>query len=536
MIPRYRFRQVLALAIVLHGFFATLALADDNSSWMGSVPDNIYVSQLSIPGAHDAGTGHGTGADDFGRTQDLTLTAMWNSGVRVFDLRPSVDGSRLRIYHGILSTNLYFDDALSTLCGLLDEHPSEFCIVLMRHEDDSDDGSTSWNGMVTTLLKSELVSSHAVNFDPRATLGSVRGKLLILSRDAYASRPIGGFITGWGHNSDFGSQQSGKLRGVATAGSLYVQDFYDVSASGAAATKQQSVQRMLQFSSSENTDPAVWVVNHTSGYTKTFFGIATRDGYRDNASTQNAAVLDYLGNHSGSAGIVIMDYAGVDRSGNYDVRSQALTDALIAQNTAEGPFTDYFRALAAIENGHKYCVFTEVDDVKYYLTADGYLTADAALGGQFTFARVAGEAYAYGFNLKDAYFTNPPVGGSPKLDNGHIDTNTQRRKTWEAQVFLLNAEGKYAVRATNAAGGTSGWAVNAQTFWTVTPDAAGPKAEYAVEPAYVWKLEDAEGLTAISRQHSDSQSAGIVVDMAGRRVQQPVHGLYVVDGRKIVKQ
>ena len=536
MTLRYCFRHILILMIAVLGLFSAPAMADDNSSWMSSVPDNMYVSQLSIPGAHDAGTGHGTSADDFGRTQDLTLTAMWNCGVRVFDLRPSVDGNRLHIYHGILSTELYFDDALSTLCSLLDEHPTEFCIVVMRHEDDSDDGNTSWKGMVTTLLKSEPVSSHAVNFDPWATMGSVRGKLLILSRDAYATRPIGGFITGWGHSSDFGSQKGGSIRGVGTTGTLYVQDFYDVSASGAAATKQQSVQRMLQFSSTENTNPAVWVVNHTSGYTKTFFGIATRDGYRDNAATQNAAVLDYLGSHSGSAGIVIMDYAGVDRSGSYDVRSQALTDALIARNTTEGPLADYFRALAAIETGHKYCIFTEVDGVKYYLTADGYLTADVALGGQFTFARVAGEAYAYGFNLKNAYFTNPPESGNPKLDNGHIETNTQKRKTWEAQVFFLNADGKYAVRATNAAGGTSGWAVNAQTFWTATPAVAGPKAEYATEAAYVWQLEDAEGLTAISRLHSAGPKAGIVVDLAGRRVVNPGSGIYVVDGRKIVKQ
>ena len=466
-------------------------LKADNTNWMSTIPDNTFVSQLSIPGAHDAGTGHGTSSDTFARTQDKTLTEQWNSGIRAFDLRPSVDSDRLRIYHGIISTNLYLDDALSTLCSLLDSHPTETCIVVMRHEDDHDDGDASWGTKMKSLLTSSPTSTHAVNFDPMAKLGDVRGKMIILSRNTYDEGPIGGFISNWNSNSNFDQQQGGKITGVGTQGPLYVQDFYDVSASGAPATKTASIQRMLQFSTSENTNPNLWVINQTSGYSETLFSAATRNGYRANAETQNPVVINYLDNSSkGSTGIIFMDCAAVNTSGNYSVRSQDLTDALIANNSIDGPNTDYFRALATIEDGTIYRVFTEESGTKYYLTNDGYLTNNANQAGAFTFSRVQGNAYYYGFQLLNAYFTNPPAGGNPTLNNGHIDTDaTSARTNWEAQVFFLNSDGKYAVRATNAAGGDSGWSLNARAYWTVNSGSSGPLAEYSFDKNYVWQLE-----------------------------------------------
>ena len=144
----------------------------DNSAWMGNLPDNTFVSQLSIPGSHDAGTGHGVNnvyvvvsGSTYATTQEKNLTQQWNSGVRAFDLRPAVDGSSLRIYHGIVSTNLYMDNALSTLCGLLDSHPTETCIVIIRHESEGDDNNSSWGTKMKELLNSNPTKSHAVNFN-----------------------------------------------------------------------------------------------------------------------------------------------------------------------------------------------------------------------------------------------------------------------------------------------------------------------------------------------------------------------------------
>ena len=491
-----------AIAAVIFQGIGVLGVQADNSAWMGSLPDNMFVSQLSIPGTHDAGTGHGVNnvyvvvsGSTYAVTQEKNLTQQWNSGVRAFDLRPAVDGSRLRIYHGIVSTNLYLDNALSTLCGLLDSHPTETCIVIIRHESEGDDNNSSWGTKMKELLNSNPTKSHAVNFNPMAKLGDVRGKIIILSRDTYDTNPVGGYITGWGFSSDFNNQRGGKISGIGTQGPLYVQDFYDVSASGAPATKSASIQRLLQFSTSENTNPGLWVINQTSGYSKTTkvlsYTLSTSDGYRDNAATQNPVVINYLSNNAGSAGIVLMDFAAEDASNGYQVKGQALTDALIANNSKNGPNTDYFRALGDINPGSKYCISTTYNGTKYYLKADGTLTDDELSASVFTFSRVEGAAYTYGFNLLDSYFTNPgQTNGNVTYNSGSILRNTSsKRQDWEAQVFFKNASGKYAIRATNA-NGTGNWVAASRAYWTVNNGTSGPVAEYSSSMNYIWNVEE----------------------------------------------
>ena len=331
--------SVLA-AIVLQFLGMQSARADD---WMGRLSDDTYVCRLSIPGTHDAGTGNGFQefiadfGESFARTQDKTIAEQWESGIRAFDLRPCVDGTELRINHGIIQTTLTLEDAFTTLCSLLDEHPTEAAIVIIRHETDGDDNSSSWNGLMTALLGREPTASHVVNFKPSMTMGEMRGKLLVLSRDAYASVPVGGFISGWGHSSAFSSQKSGKIKGRGTQqGPCYIQDFYECTAEGAKETKRQSILTLLQYSAEQNKSNRLWVINHTSGYslTTSFFGstVATSDGYRDNAATQNAAVIDWLAEHHGPMGLVMMDFAGVDTSNGFDVKGLALTQAIIENN------------------------------------------------------------------------------------------------------------------------------------------------------------------------------------------------------------
>ena len=503
-----------AVAMGLMQGLSTLSVHADNNAWMSNIPDNTYMSQLSIPGSHDAGTGHGVNnvyvvvsGSTYAKTQDKTLTEQWNSGIRAFDLRPAVDGSSLRIYHGIVSTNLYMDNALSTLCGLLDSHPTETCIVIIRHESEGDDNNSSWASKMKDLLNSNPTKSHAVNFNPTAKLGDMRGKLLILSRDNYDTNPVGGYISGWGFSSDFNSQRGGRISGVGTQGPLYVQDFYDVSASGAPATKTASVQRMLQFTTSENTDPSLWVINQTSGYSKTasIFGntVATSDGYRDNAATQNSNAIDYINNHPGSTGIILMDYAAVDASNGYNVKGQALTNAIIASNSKTGPHTDYFRALGAVTIGNEYMVTTTVNGTKYYLTTNGTLTADEMEGGIFNLQNgKSGENnQSFYFTWKASsttyVFTNPNQNkgnnGTFSDDNNIITRKKDRENAYDCQVLLLNSSGKYAIRATNVSySEDNSWGqYSANTYWSVknsstTPPTVGYKKGTA---DYIWNLE-----------------------------------------------
>ena len=160
---------------------------------------------------------------------------------------------------------------------------------------------------------------------------------------------------------------------------------------------------------------------------------------------------------------------------------------------------DYERALATIVDGQKYRVYTMYNNQKYYVTANGKLSTAVADAPLFEFKKVApntstdgaGE-YGYGFQLKNGsyYFSNADDENGGKLKVGYLNARTdEHRTTWEAQVFFLNAEGKYAIRSTNAKSGTTGWAKVGSAFWTVETGTNGPVAQYDYEMNYVWQLE-----------------------------------------------
>lgn len=324
-----------------------LSASADN--WMSRLSDDTYVMQMSIPGTHDAATGEGFTwgefADAFGRTQDLTLADQWAAGVRAFDLRPAVstddDGQdNLVIYHGILETNIRFADALQLLCDSLNANPSETAIVIMRFENDNGGSRTTWNQLMSELLNSDGMKERIVDFKPRLTLGEMRGKLLVASRDNYASTPVGAFITGWSHDAGFDKQKNGRIKGITNSSTLYVQDFYELTEAAALDKKVNALKTMLDFTVTLHKRKQlnnVWIVNHCSGYTQS----ASIEGIRECAATTNKYVADYLADesHWGPTGIVMMDFAGTDRSGDSDVMGQALVNAIIENNFRYEPKT-----------------------------------------------------------------------------------------------------------------------------------------------------------------------------------------------------
>ncbi len=338
----------------------TISVANDiaaNASWMTGLSDKAYVHQISIPGTHDAGTGNGTTMDTFARTQELGLSDQFDAGIRAFDLRPSVDDNSLKIYHGIIATEISFENALDQLCDKLEENPTEFVVVVMRHEDDHENDATKaqWNELMEQTLTAEKYAPYMVEFKPDLTVEEARGKILVLSRDKYASTPVGGYITGWTHSSSFNDQGNALITGASARikAQLYVQDFYETK--DAMDTKLQSITTLLDYSVklNEATDH-VWVINHTSGYSQISF-VATADAYRLNAASTNKAVADYLSDEAkaGPTGLVMMDFAGVDKSGSYDVEGRRLTDAIIRNNFLYEPRTNNTLAIENISNSEQ---------------------------------------------------------------------------------------------------------------------------------------------------------------------------------------
>lgn len=366
-------RNIIAGAI-LCAMSGLCAHAETAANWMNRLDDDAYVHQLSVPGTHDAATGNGTVLDSFARTQQLSLSEQFNAGVRAFDLRPSVSDGTLKIYHGIIATNITFDDALSTLCERLDENPSEFIIVVIRHEDDHENVTekSQWGALLSSTLAQEKYAGRFIDFSGSLTVGDVRGKILLLSRDRYDTKPVGGFISGWSHSADFADQGNGTITGASSRQTtrLYMQDFYEVK--GDSEKKLTAIRTLLDYSVTLNTATTshIWVMNNTSGYSTTGL-IATADAYRTNAASTNIAVADYLAEdgHAGPTGIMMMDFAGTDSDGKYDVNGQKLLEALIDNN-----FRYTMRGKSAGVNA---VTGAQPDDIS--ISADGVITASGPI-------------------------------------------------------------------------------------------------------------------------------------------------------------
>ena len=318
------------------------------NNWITPLDGDIYVSQLSIPGSHDAATGDGT---DFslGKTQDLDLEDQWTLGIRCFDLRPrygSEDdtkllyGNNLWINHGTVSTTWSMDAAVNLLKSKLEANPGEFAIVIMRHETEGDGTSSSWPDEMAKALASYKTLTNittdeglTVDFNPDLTIDECRGKILFMMRSwtPYTGGPTVGGYHGWNHNKDFSETESlAEAYGLSTSkAKWYVQDFYNISLGGISDwiadgaptsfggngygtyaairgkvyTKQKHICDLLDKSAQFHTDDNLvnaWAVNHTSGYTmytvadNEDLALSTTKGYRYNARNNHPIVYNYL--------------------------------------------------------------------------------------------------------------------------------------------------------------------------------------------------------------------------------------------------
>ena len=293
----------------------SIAQTYDTSAWMARISDEQKVSSLSIPGTHDAATGEGLYFfSELGVTQALSISEQWDNGVRAFDLRPAICDTTLHIYHGRLKTKISFSQALDTLLHKLTQHPTEFAIVLMREENDSEDDAEKalWPSAIGKAIKS--LGDKAAIFSPGITVGDIRGKILFLSRTAYGDTDKGAIIKGWNHSKD--GTTNGKIVSYndGSIARLQVQDFYAPTDEEKRCDKQNAVKKF--FSLADKAPAEVWSINFISGYSSTLFGspIATTAGYKKNASEQHPSAIEYLSkNKCRHLGIIFMDFAGTDK-------------------------------------------------------------------------------------------------------------------------------------------------------------------------------------------------------------------------------
>lgn len=334
--------------------------APSSNNWITPLDNDIYVSQLSIPGTHDAATHQVSGLiGSAGRTQELSIEAQLAMGIRAFDLRPTctnIGGAssgrnpELPIFHGIVDTKTNMREVFTTFNTFLDANPGEFIIVTSRWESEADLHVTTilgkkwdtFNQSMTNFLNSATYypERRKVDFKPDLTVGEMRGKILIIMRPNQGTDPDGFyaetalkgtvFVSGWPAGGDdvrTGIRFKSKYEG-ATIGNAVIQDYYDVQNS---TTKLNLIKQELQMSatSTDNT----WYINHCSGYNGS---AAANTSYSNNASVVNPSIYEYLTTEmpSGRTGIVMLDFVGhrVSTASGMTVYGDLLPQAIIDNN------------------------------------------------------------------------------------------------------------------------------------------------------------------------------------------------------------
>lgn len=294
------------------------AKAVDYENWMRELSDDLMISQLSIPGTHDSGT---AGFMFCGETQKLDIQSQLNCGVRAFDIRAGIrNDSTLLVFHSALLHGCGIDMVFQTLTDFLAAHPSECLFVVLKRECGDED---TWNNLIRDCL--HKYEDFFADLDHNLTIGQIRGKILLMSRNRYADSPFGTFfLSKWSDNAT----SDNYIKGTGSYQMpVRIQDIYN--AEGKLEEKKADIIRLLDESAAAT---GRLFINHTSGYTYTYYfdsrAIAAC------AEACNATVIQYLQDSKGPAGIIMADFAGVEQleygGENYNVGGQQLIDCIIS--------------------------------------------------------------------------------------------------------------------------------------------------------------------------------------------------------------
>lgn len=341
------------------GWFPT---KQNGNNWITPLDDDIYVSQLSIPGTHDAATSKVSGLiGSAGRTQDYTVEQQLAMGIRAFDLRPTctnVGGASygrnpdLPIHHGVFDCDITLKEIFATFNSFLNDNPGEFIIVTCRWENEGDPHIISkwdtFNQSMTNFLNNatNYPASRQVTFKPDLTIGEMRGKILIIMRPNQGSSPDSyyadkahtgtTFVTGWPAgsadvrtNAYFKSEYEGSAMCYAV-----IQDYYEVADTD---TKISLIKEELDLSAQSHTNSEytnTWFINHCSGYSGS---AASNTSYSNNAQAVNPRIFEYITGSDkkvGSTGIMMLDFVGkrVSSASNMTVYGDLLPQAIIDNN------------------------------------------------------------------------------------------------------------------------------------------------------------------------------------------------------------
>jgi len=333
----------------------------DIPNWMSYLPDDVFVAHVSIPGTHDAATGHEWDSSlgkSMSTTQCTTLSQQLEGGIRAFDFRPGLKTGTdyLVCAHGSTYLKLTLDEAFKTLTDYLDAHPKEFFVIHLFRGNiyRAGEGSSTqaqrdqYNELFDQTFNKGNFSKYMIEYAPELTVGDIRGKIVVFRRDRidFAHIEKAGNLVNWPSDKEQWSANNHVTAINAThpsvSGPIYVTDI-------SSPKKDQlnleisSITDLYNFSTTQITPNEAriqglykpyWVMCFTSGE---YNGSGTK-AYLQNAVETNPHLTGLINNSEkkGPVGIVFSDWVLTDKHTyndiEYDVKGNDLVNAIIENN------------------------------------------------------------------------------------------------------------------------------------------------------------------------------------------------------------
>lgn len=277
------------------------------TEWMNDIPDDTYLSSITIPGTHDSAAQYIFPGYSL-KTQGMSVADQLTSGFRYIDVRLAVEktkqGNRLGFVHGVgkcresrflFSDQIYLEEVVDQVYAFLKAHPSETVLFCVR--DENSDDAREFEQLLFNVINEKRSSWYLSNADPR--LSQVRGRIVLLRRfrDALGYGSLGGLDFEW---KDQGSTQSldlpYEMYSVGDDSKLWVQDRYRYTV----AQKEDAFRDMLENVQADDDTFTVNFLSTTNGG-----GLSHPSSY---AQVLNGILLDMDLHSNTSYGIIVTDF------------------------------------------------------------------------------------------------------------------------------------------------------------------------------------------------------------------------------------
>lgn len=277
----------------------------DTANWMGELPDDVSLSEITIPGTHESAARYVMLGYSL-RCQETSITDQLNNGYRYLDLHIALDKSKkehsiklVRAFGNchesgnLFSSYLHLNDVTGDIYKFLQEHNKETVIVNFKIEDDDNIKE------VQKLLAEELQANEDYWYTDEEIpiLGDARGKAVLATR--FTDKADTGVI---GLNMIWDEQDNSKP--VDIPYELYVNDSFRL-----------WVQDRYNYSVEDKYEAVIDGLENCEADQNTFFlnFVSTSgDGKighpRGYAKNLNDLLMEYNFRNNTSYGIIIVDF------------------------------------------------------------------------------------------------------------------------------------------------------------------------------------------------------------------------------------